>query len=261
MLMNMKNEKNDWGTKNIWQKWAFVEKTFASMNIKKSGFVKLSEDRLGNEKGYNYFQLQDFLPELMRNVCYEVGVVFYTSFEGEDNNTAVTTIVNVDRPEEKIVIQSKMPAVQSFENDKKFDYKTHDYIPLSGEEKTQKAIKLEGAKQTYFRRYNLVNALNLSETDAIEAESSETNGISGHNACGAEKDKEDAPYNNPKPVAVEVKKEPTQEQMTELRKLYKECKEKKLCLNVLYELKNSVKNMTHDQCAEYIRKMQEALNE
>ena len=29
-----------------------------------------------------------------------------------------------------------------------------------------------------------MNALNLSETDAIEAESNETNSISGDNACG-----------------------------------------------------------------------------
>jgi hypothetical protein len=183
----MENENIDWKAQNVWKKWAYVEKTLASMNIKKSGFVKLGENEYGNKNGYDYFQLQDFLPELIRDVCYEVGVVFYTSFEGEDGNTAVTTIVNTDKPEERIVVQSKMPATPSFENDKRYDYKSRSYIPLSGEQKAQKVIKLEGAKQTYFRRYNLVNALNLSETDAIEAESNETNSISGDNACGTEK--------------------------------------------------------------------------
>lgn len=248
----MGNENIDWKTQNVWQKWAFVEKTFASMSIKKSGFVTLSKDGYGNKKGYDYFQLQDFLPELIRNVCYEVGVVFYTSFEGEDGNTAVTTIVNTDQPEEKIVIKSKMPVIPSFENDKRYDYKANGYVPLSAEEKTQKAIKLEGAKQTYFRRYNLVNALNLSETDAIEAESNETNSISGNNAFGTKK------YDNT-PAVAEVAKQPTPEQMDELRRLFKECKTKELCPDVINELKKGV-SITYEQCEEYTQKMQEALN-
>lgn len=254
----MENEKIDWKTQNVWQKWAFVEKTFASINIKKSGFVNLGEDKYGKKKGYDYFQLQDFLPELIRNTCYEVGVVFYTSFEGEDGNTAVTTIVNTDKPEEKIVIKSKMPVTLSFENDKKYDYKTRAYVPLSAEEKNQKVIKLEGAKQTYFRRYNLVNALNLSETDAIEAESNETNSISGNDACGTGKEEEDVPYDDPKPAVVEVKK-PTPEQIAKLRSLYKECKNKGLCPDVTNELTKGVLNLTHELSEKFIRKMQEAL--
>lgn len=254
----MENGKIDWKMQNVWQKWAFIEKTFASMSVKKSGFVTLGKDEYGRKKGYDYFQLQDFLPELIRNVCYEVGVVFYTSFEGEDGNTVITTIVNTDHPEEKIVIKSKMPVTSSFENDKKYDYKTHAYTPLSAEEKTQKAIKLEGAKQTYFRRYNLVNALNLSETDAIEAESNETNSISGNNACGTEE--EDVPYDDPESAVVEVVKKPTPEQMTELRKLAKECRVKGLCPDVIRELNANVSSLTHEQCEIASRKMQEALN-
>ena len=249
----MENENIDWKTQNVWKKWAFVEKTFASINIKKSGSVTLSRDKYGNAKGYDYFQLQDFLPELIRNVCYEVGVVFYTSFEGEDGNTAVTTIINTDQPEEKIVIQSRMPATLSFENDKKYDYKTNTYVPLSAEEKNQKTIKLEGAKQTYYRRYNLVNALNLSETDAIEAESNETNSISGDNACGTEK------HDNA-PAVVEFKKQPTPEQLDELRCLFKECKTKGLCSDITNNIKKGVV-ITYEQYKEYARRMQEALNE
>lgn len=256
----MGNEKIDWKTQNVWQKWAFVEKTFASTNIKKSGFVTLGKDEYGKKKGYDYFQLQDFLPELIRNICYEVGVVFYTSFEGEDGNTVITTIVNTDRPEEKIVIKSKMPVTSSFENDKKYDYKTRAYVPLSAEEKNQKAIKLEGAKQTYFRRYNLVNALNLSEVDAVEAESNETNGISGNNACGTEKDEEDVPYDDPKPAVAEVAKKPTLEQMSEMRRLYKECKEKGLCSGIIDKLQKGVAGLTYKQCGEYTQEMKEALN-
>lgn len=249
----MENENIDWKTQNVWKKWAFVEKTFASMNIKKSGFVTLGKDENGKKKGYDYFQLQDFLPELIRNTCYEVGVVFYTSFEGEDGNTAVTTIVNTDKPEEKVVIKSRMPVTSSFENDKKYDYKTRAYVPLSAEEKNQKVIKLEGAKQTYFRRYNLVNALNLSETDAIEAESNETNSISGDNACGTEK------HDNALAVA-EIKKQPTPEQLDELRCLFKECKTKGLCSDITNNIKKGVV-ITYEQYKEYARRMQEALNE
>lgn len=192
------------------------------MNIKKSGFVTLGKDENGKKKGYDYFQLQDFLPELIRNTCYEVGVVFYTSFEGEDGNTAVTTIVNTDKPEEKIVVKSKMPVTSSFENDKKYDYKTRAYVPLSAEEKNQKVIKLEGAKQTYFRRYNLVNALNLSETDAIEAESNETNSISGNNACGTEKTDNTSADANTKKKLIELYKSIPEESTKSWH--YKECK-------------------------------------
>lgn len=247
----MENEKIDWKTQNVWKKWAFVEKTFASMNIKKSGFVSLGKDEFGRKKGYDYFQLQDFLPELIRNICFEVGVVFYTSFEGEDGNTAVTTIVNTDKPEEKIVIKSKMPVIPSFDGDKKYDYKSKAYVPLSAEEKAQKIIKLEGGKQTYFRRYNLVNALNISETDAIEAESNEINSISGDNACGTEKP-------NSIPDVVEVEKKPTPEQMAKLRRLYKECTDKGLCLDVTNKLKKGVK-LTYELYEEACGKMQEVL--
>jgi hypothetical protein len=257
----MENENIDWKAQNVWKKWAYVEKTLASMNIKKSGFVKLGENEYGNKNGYDYFQLQDFLPELIRDVCYEVGVVFYTSFEGEDGNTAVTTIVNTDKPEERIVVQSKMPATPSFENDKRYDYKSRSYIPLSGEQKAQKVIKLEGAKQTYFRRYNLVNALNLSETDAIEAESNEANSISDPNACGTEKAEEDVPYDDPAPAVVKVVKKPTPEQMAELRSLYSGCKKKGACSEIVNELNKGVVNLTYEQCGKFIRKMQEVLNE
>ena len=249
----MENENIDWKTQNVWKKWAFVEKTFASMNIKKSGFIDLGKDKHGKQKGYSHFQLQDFLRELVRDVCYEVGVVFYTSFEGEDGNTAVTTIVNIDKPEEKIVIQSRMPVSPSFDDDKRYDYKVNAYVPLSAEEKAQKAIKLEGGKQTYFRRYNLVNALNLSETDAIEAESNETNSISGDNACGTEK------HDNT-PAVVEIKKQPTPEQLDELRGLFKECKTKGLCSDITNNIKKGVV-ITYEQYKEYARRMQEALNE
>ena len=250
----MENEKIDWKTQNVWKKWAFVEKTFASMNIKKSGFVSLGRDAFGKMKGYDYFQLQDFLPELVRNICFEVGVVFYTSFEGEDGNTAVTTIVNTDKPEEKIVIKSKMPVIPSFDGDKKYDYKSKTYIPLSAEEKAQKIIKLEGGKQTYFRRYNLVNALNISETDAIEAESNETNSISGDNACGTEK------Y-DVMPDVVKVEKKPTPEQMDKLRSLCKKCRDKGLCLDIINELNKNVSKLTYNLCEEAYGKMLEALGE
>lgn len=243
----MENENIDWKTKNVWKKWAFVEKTFASINIKKSGSVTLSRDKYGNAKGYDYFQLQDFLPELIRNVCYEVGVVFYTSFEGEDGNTAVTTIVNTDQPEEKIVIQSRMPATLSFENDKKYDTKINTYVPLSAEEKNQKTIKLEGAKQTYYRRYNLVNALNLSETDAIEAESNETNSISGDDACGTGKIDNTSADANTKKKLIELYKSIPEGSTKSWH--YKECKK-------WFDGEYGDRKMTQDEALFFIRALE-----
>lgn len=243
----MENENIDWKTQNVWKKWAFVEKTFASINIKKSGSVTLSRDKYGNAKGYDYFQLQDFLPELIRNVCYEVGVVFYTSFEGEDGNTAVTTIVNTDQPEEKIVIKSKMPVAPSFDDDKRYDYKTNTYVPLSAEEKAQKLIKLEGGKQTYFRRYNLVNALNLSETDAIEAESNETNSISGDNACGTGKADNTSADANTKKKLIELYKSIPEGSTKSWH--YKECKK-------WFDGEYGDRKMTQDEALFFIRALE-----
>lgn len=243
----MENEKIDWKTQNVWQKWAFVEKTFASMNIKKSGFVDLGKDKYGKQKGYSHFQLQDFLPELIRDICYKVGVVFYTSFEGEDGNTAVTTIVNTDQPEEKIVIKSRMPVAPSFDDDKRYDYKTNAYVPLSAEEKAQKLIKLEGGKQTYFRRYNLVNALNLSETDAIEAESNETNSISGNNACGTEKRDNTSADANTKKKLIELYKSIPKGSTKSWH--YEECKK-------WFDGEYGDKKMTQDEALFYIRALE-----
>jgi hypothetical protein len=74
-------------------------------------------------------------------------------------------------------------------------------------------------------------------------------------------EQEDVPYDDPKPVVVEVGKELTPEQMAELRNLYNECKNKRLCPDVINELKKGVSNLTYDGCEKFIREMQEALNE
>ena len=73
-------------------------------------------------------------------------------------------------------------------------------------------------------------------------------------------EEEDVPYDDPKPVVVEVEKEPTPEQMDELRSLFKECKTKGLCPDVINELKKGVV-ITYEKYEECVREMQEALNE
>ena len=81
---------------NVYQKLNAAREQFHTLKLSKTGHNKFA--------GYNYFELGDFLIPAL-NVFKEVGITGVVSFGAE---TARMTIVNVDKPDETIVIESPM---------------------------------------------------------------------------------------------------------------------------------------------------------
>jgi len=104
--------------------------------LKKSGKNKFA--------GFEYFELGDFLPTV-QNIFTEKGlcgtITFYTDL-------AILTIVDVEKPEDKIEFKSPMS---------------------TAELKGCHAIQNLGAVQTYLRRYLWVAAMEIVEHDSLDA--------------------------------------------------------------------------------------------
>ena len=121
---------------NVYQKLNAARAKFHSIELKKSGHNKFA--------GYKYFELGDFIIPALE-IFKEFGLTGIISFGKE---TADLRIVNNEKPEEVIVIESPMSSAA-----------------LKGCHEVQNL----GAVQTYIRRYLWVAALEIVEHDAIDA--------------------------------------------------------------------------------------------
>lgn len=121
---------------NVYQKLNAARKKFHSIELKKSGHNKFA--------GYKYFELGDFIIPALE-IFKEVGLTGIISFGKE---TADLRIVNNEKPEEVILIESPMSSAA-----------------LKGCHEVQNL----GAVQTYLRRYLWVAALEIVEHDAIDS--------------------------------------------------------------------------------------------
>lgn len=121
---------------NIYQRLMSSRLALQSADLKKTGHNKFA--------GYKYFELGDFLPKVQEifNAHGLLGVVSYSQEE------ASLTIINIDNPEERIVIGTPMSSAA-----------------LKGAHEIQNL----GAVQTYLRRYLWVTAMEIVEHDAIDA--------------------------------------------------------------------------------------------
>ena len=120
---------------NVYQKLNEVRDEFHQAKLKKSGHNKFAN--------YYYFELGDFvIPAL--EIFKQIGLTSIISFGKEE---ASMTIVNNDKPEEKIVLTSPMSSAA-----------------LKGCHEVQNL----GAVQTYLRRYLWVAALEIVEHDALD---------------------------------------------------------------------------------------------
>ena len=121
---------------NVYQKLNEARDEFHQAKLKKSGHNKFAN--------YYYFELGDFvIPAL--EIFKNHGLTSIISFGKEE---ASMTIVNNDKPEEKIIITSPMSSAA-----------------LKGCHEVQNL----GAVQTYLRRYLWVAALEIVEHDALDA--------------------------------------------------------------------------------------------
>jgi len=121
---------------NVYQKLNVARKKFHSIELKKSGHNKFA--------GYKYFELGDFIIPAL-GIFKEVGLTGIISFGKE---TADMRIVNNEKPEEVILIESPMSSAA-----------------LKGCHEVQNL----GAVQTYLRRYLWVAALEIVEHDALDS--------------------------------------------------------------------------------------------
>lgn len=121
---------------NVYQKLNEARERFHQSKLNKSGQNKFAS--------YKYFELSDFVVPALK-IFKEVGLTSVISF-GKD--TADMRIVNNDKPDEVIVIESPMSTAA-----------------LKGCHEVQNL----GAVQTYLRRYLWVAALEIVEHDALDA--------------------------------------------------------------------------------------------
>ena len=121
---------------NVYQKLNAARKEFHSIDLKKSGHNKFA--------GYKYFELGDFIIPALE-IFNKHGLTSIISFGKE---TADMRIINTDKPEEMIVIESPMSTAA-----------------LKGCHEVQNL----GAVQTYLRRYLWVAALEIVEHDALDS--------------------------------------------------------------------------------------------
>jgi hypothetical protein len=126
---------------NVYQKLNEARTQFHKAPLKKSGHNKFAN--------YYYFELGDFIIPAME-IFERVGLTSIISFGKEE---ASMTIVNTDKPEERIVITSPMSSAA-----------------LKGCHEVQNL----GAVQTYLRRYLWVAALEIVEHDALDATTGKT---------------------------------------------------------------------------------------
>jgi len=121
---------------NVYQKLNAARLKLQATKLSKSGHNKFA--------GYKYFELGDFLPTI-QTIFSEVGLCGVVSFGTE---TASLTIVDLDKPESTIVVNSPMSTAA-----------------LKGCHEVQNL----GAVETYIRRYLWVTALEIVEHDALDS--------------------------------------------------------------------------------------------
>lgn len=121
---------------NVYQKLNLARAKFHNTEIKKTGYNKFAN--------YKYFELADFIVPAL-GIFDEVGLTTLISFGKE---SADMRIINTEKPEEFIVIESPMSEAN-----------------LKGCHPVQNL----GAVQTYIRRYLWVAALEIVEHDALDS--------------------------------------------------------------------------------------------
>ena len=121
--------------KNIYQKIQQIRFELSKKNIKKSGNNKFLN--------YEYFELGDFLNPL-NELMNTNGVM--TQFVLQDNR-AVLHVINSEKPEDKVTF----------------------YTPTAlAEVKGGNAIQQLGSQITYLRRYLIMTAFEIAESDTVD---------------------------------------------------------------------------------------------
>lgn len=121
---------------NVYGKLAIAREQFLASGIKKSGVNTYAE--------FKYFTLNDIIP-VKQKIFTDIGLMDCISFE---NDKAILTLTNIDKPDEKIMFTSQLDVDNSM---------------------ISNPIQKVGAIQTYVRRYLYLLMLDIVESDVIDA--------------------------------------------------------------------------------------------
>ena len=126
--------------KNIYQKMIDGRSLFQNTPKKKSGENKFAH--------YSYYQLDDIVP-ILTKIETSCQLLFMISFE---DNKGILTVVNAEKPEETLT------------------YSTPTSLDCLAQNKMKPSeIQQIGAMETYSRRYLYLMALDVVESDAVDA--------------------------------------------------------------------------------------------
>lgn len=143
MATTKKNETAEITAMNIYQKLLKARAMFLEADVKKTG--------KNMHLSFKYFELEDIVPTATR-IFGEVGIVPLVNFTAD---TATMTIVNTDNPEETVTFVSPFNQIAPI-------------VSNTGKQATNEMMAL-GSSITYMRRYLYMIALDICESDGIDA--------------------------------------------------------------------------------------------
>ena len=130
-------------TANVYQKLLTARAKFLEANVEKTG--------KNMHLSFKYFELEDIVPTAIR-IFNEVGLIPVVNFTSD---TATMNIINTDNPEESV------PFVAPFNQ-------IAPIVSNAGKQATNEMQAL-GSSITYMRRYLYMIALDICESDSIDA--------------------------------------------------------------------------------------------
>ena len=143
MATTKKTETADTAAMNIYQKLLKARAMFLEADVKKTG--------KNMHLSFKYFELEDIVPTATR-IFGEVGIVPLVNFTAD---TATMTMVNTDNPEETVTFVSPFNQIAPI-------------VSNAGKQATNEMMAL-GSSITYMRRYLYMIALDICESDGIDA--------------------------------------------------------------------------------------------
>lgn len=143
MATTKKTETADTAAMNIYQKLLKARAMFLEADVKKTG--------KNMHLSFKYFELEDIAPTATR-IFGEVGIVPLVNFTAD---TATMTMVNTDNPEETVTFVSPFNQIAPI-------------VSNTGKQATNEMMAL-GSSITYMRRYLYMIALDICESDGIDA--------------------------------------------------------------------------------------------
>lgn len=139
----VKAEPNkDYSKMNVYQKLAIARAELGNRPLKKSGFNKFS--------GFSYFELSDFISEITK-IFKDLNLVSVFKIKPNDLGieTAYMDIINADNPNDIVSFEASTAEAAV---------------------KGASTIQVLGAKHTYMRRYLWLEAMEIAENDAQDAQ-------------------------------------------------------------------------------------------